>query len=110
MCLTSLCIHRFVWNHKLLEGLGGIEGAWDSCTLLPVITGFVAIEPVCVGVTQACLALIARRDWRRSHSCLRVFLCISVCVRFGGHRYLHTAPGIDVWLHTRWGSGLGFRV
>ena len=110
MCLTSLCIHRFVWNHKLLEGLGGIEGAWDSCTLLPVITGFVAIEPVCVGVTQACLALIARRDWRRSHSCVCVFLCISVCVRFGGHRYLHTAPGIDVWLHTRWGSGLGFRV
>ena len=55
-----------------------VAGAWSSDCLLPVVTGFVAMQEVSgARGPSAWLALIARRDFRRS-----------------GYRYL--SRGIDL--------------
>jgi hypothetical protein len=57
---------RFVWNSNLLSSLRSVEGAWATGCILPVVSGFLAMQPVLsAGPSKACMALIARRDWHR---------------------------------------------
>ena len=57
---------RFVWNSKALRALEPGAAAWHSGCLVPVVTGFVCMQPVTgAGGAGACMALIARREWHR---------------------------------------------
>ena len=57
---------RFVWNRNLLSSFVSVQGAWAAGCLLPVVSGFLAMQPVrCAGSSKVCMALIARRDWHR---------------------------------------------
>ena len=75
---------RFVWNRQLLSSLVPLDKAWESLCLLPVMTGFVSILPLAVGagatpLVQACMALIARRDWHRcGYRCAAVVASLGI--------------------------------